>query len=152
MVRPQYVKLKEFPGWWLSSSGIVTKEPGNLKKAKIPEDRPGGFCYRFMTEKGMSYEKITKLIKKYFPEHSRIKKDSLRSLRARVIKYAPNYKKNLQRNEPSTYKKKSRRCVDCGKPTPDYRCPECWKKLRETGGYETSAPGTTYGAPRCALI
>jgi hypothetical protein len=25
---------------------------------------------------------------------------------------------------------KMRRCHDCGKPTPDFRCPECWRKLR----------------------
>jgi hypothetical protein len=39
MIRPQYVELKEFPGWWLSSSGIVTKEPA-------------GFCSR-CTEPGI---------------------------------------------------------------------------------------------------
>jgi hypothetical protein len=39
MIRPQYVELKEFPGWWLSSSGVVTKEPA-------------GFCSR-CTEPGI---------------------------------------------------------------------------------------------------
>lgn len=27
-----------------------------------------------------------------------------------------------------------RRCHDCGKPTPDYRCPACWRKLRKRLG------------------
>lgn len=26
------------------------------------------------------------------------------------------------------YKKTLRKCHDCGKPTPDYRCKECWLK------------------------
>lgn len=25
---------------------------------------------------------------------------------------------------------KLRRCHDCGRPTPDYRCPECWARIR----------------------
>ena len=25
---------------------------------------------------------------------------------------------------------KLRKCHDCGKPTPDYRCPECWARIR----------------------
>jgi len=29
---------------------------------------------------------------------------------------------------------KMRRCHDCGKPTPDYRCPACWRKLRKRLG------------------
>lgn len=28
----------------------------------------------------------------------------------------------------------TRRCHDCGKPTPDYRCPACWRKLRKRLG------------------
>ena len=31
---------------------------------------------------------------------------------------------------------KMRRCHDCGKPTPDFRCPECWAKLRAKYEYE----------------
>ena len=27
-----------------------------------------------------------------------------------------------------------RKCHDCGKPTPDYRCPACWRKLRRKLG------------------
>lgn len=27
-----------------------------------------------------------------------------------------------------------RKCHDCGKPTPDYRCPACWRKLRKRLG------------------
>lgn len=27
-----------------------------------------------------------------------------------------------------------RRCHDCGRPTPDYRCPACWRKLRQRLG------------------
>lgn len=29
----------------------------------------------------------------------------------------------------------SRRCHDCGKPTTDYRCSDCWAKLRGRGAY-----------------
>ena len=28
----------------------------------------------------------------------------------------------------------TRRCHDCGKPCVDYRCPECWAKLRRGNG------------------
>jgi hypothetical protein len=31
---------------------------------------------------------------------------------------------------------KMRRCHDCGKPTADFRCPECWAKLRANYEYE----------------
>ena len=31
---------------------------------------------------------------------------------------------------------KMRRCHDCGRPTPDFRCPECWAKLRANYEYE----------------
>lgn len=31
---------------------------------------------------------------------------------------------------------KMRRCHDCGKPTADFRCPECWAKLRKEYEYE----------------
>ena len=31
---------------------------------------------------------------------------------------------------------KMRRCHDCGKPTTDFRCPECWAKLRANYEYE----------------
>ena len=30
----------------------------------------------------------------------------------------------------------TRHCHDCGKPTPNYRCTECWRKLRERLGLE----------------
>ena len=36
----------------------------------------------------------------------------------------------------SSARRKLRHCHDCGRLTSDYRCPACWKKLRETGGYE----------------
>ena len=29
-----------------------------------------------------------------------------------------------------------RKCHDCGRPTPDYRCSKCWAKLREKYKYE----------------
>lgn len=28
-----------------------------------------------------------------------------------------------------------RKCHDCGRPTPDYRCPACWRKLRAEKNY-----------------
>ena len=28
-----------------------------------------------------------------------------------------------------------RKCHDCGKPTPDFRCPKCWAKIRASGDY-----------------
>lgn len=30
----------------------------------------------------------------------------------------------------------TRHCHNCGKPTPNYRCQECWRKLRERLGLE----------------
>lgn len=38
-----------------------------------------------------------------------------------------------------------RRCHDCGKPSDDYRCPECWNKLRaRTGSAKTLICGGVY--------
>lgn len=34
-------------------------------------------------------------------------------------------------------RKFKRKCHDCGKPCNDYRCPECWAKLRHSGGYDS---------------
>jgi hypothetical protein len=46
----------------------------------------------------------------------------------------PEPKPRPQRKRPTESKPapvgKMRRCHDCGKPTPDFRCPECWRKLR----------------------
>ena len=41
-----------------------------------------------------------------------------------------------------------RPCHDCGKPTSDYRCRECWEKLRRGLGISMEADGyalSTYG-------
>lgn len=32
-----------------------------------------------------------------------------------------------------------RACHDCGRPTPDYRCPECWRKLRLKAGLDAQS-------------
>jgi predicted amidophosphoribosyltransferase len=37
-----------------------------------------------------------------------------------------------QRRDRTTYK---RRCHDCGRPTNDHRCAECWRKIREGSEY-----------------
>lgn len=47
-----------------------------------------------------------------------------------------------------------RRCHDCGKPTPDYRCAECLRKWRKKYGVPTNAENQPYdvfyGSPsRC---
>jgi recombinational DNA repair protein RecR len=42
--------------------------------------------------------------------------------------------KKLKRTK---FPKNVHRCCDCGKPTPDHRCPACWDKLRRAGGYAT---------------
>jgi predicted amidophosphoribosyltransferase len=31
-----------------------------------------------------------------------------------------------------------RKCVTCKKPTDDWRCPVCWKKIRKENGYSSS--------------
>lgn len=31
-----------------------------------------------------------------------------------------------------------RRCHDCGKPTHNYRCAECWRKVRDANGISES--------------
>lgn len=45
-----------------------------------------------------------------------------------------------QRKRPTESKPapvgKMRRCHDCGRPTADFRCPECWAKLRKEYEYE----------------
>ena len=43
--------------------------------------------------------------------------------------------KRKRRTEKFKKNKPTRRCHDCGHPTSNYRCNECWKKLREKGGY-----------------
>jgi hypothetical protein len=37
-----------------------------------------------------------------------------------------------QRRDRGTYK---RRCHDCGRPTNNYRCRECWRQIREGSEY-----------------
>jgi hypothetical protein len=39
----------------------------------------------------------------------------------------------------STRRRPKRRCHDCGRPTNDYRCRQCWQALREAGGYMSPA-------------
>lgn len=38
-----------------------------------------------------------------------------------------------------------RKCHDCGKPTNDYRCPECWRKIRNTPCGDDMSPDDYYG-------
>lgn len=42
-------------------------------------------------------------------------------------KYAREYYEKQLKASPPQY---SRRCHDCGKPTNDYRCPACWRRIR----------------------
>lgn len=52
----------------------------------------------------------------------------------------PEPKPRPQRKRPTESKPapvgKMRRCHDCGRPTADFRCPECWAKLRANYEYE----------------
>ena len=50
------------------------------------------------------------------------KREREKTLKQRIKKRLERKKKEL-----STY---SRRCHDCGRPTNNYRCDECWKKIR----------------------
>lgn len=57
---------------------------------------------------------------------------------------AEKSKREKERRGVATPKKlavnfgKPRTCHDCGKPTANYRCPECWKKLRAGMGITES--------------
>ena len=44
-------------------------------------------------------------------------------------------KKKKTRRTGGSQKEPTRRCLDCGRPTTDYRCPACWARLRRAGGY-----------------
>ena len=66
----------------------------------------------------------------------------------------------LKRQEDDTYipVKPRRRCHDCGRPTPDYRCAECLKKWRQKHGVSIHADenafdsiyyGSVHGRGKC---
>lgn len=44
-----------------------------------------------------------------------------------------------------------RKCHDCGKPTNDYRCPECWRKIRNTPCGDDMSPDDYYGVREGAV-
>lgn len=49
----------------------------------------------------------------------------------------PPFLRNLE-------KKQGRCCHDCGRPTRDYRCPACWRKLRGFSAEEAAAHETPF--------
>lgn len=49
----------------------------------------------------------------------------------------PHFSRNLE-------KKQGRCCHDCGRPTRDYRCPACWRKLRGFSAEEAAAHETPF--------
>lgn len=52
-------------------------------------------------------------------------------------RYGARLKKGVQ-------KPKEHRCVDCGRLTPDHRCPECLARWREAHGVEVDPPAYDY--------
>ncbi len=49
--------------------------------------------------------------------------------RKNKVKYISRKKKQKRKPEPEP--KYQRKCVTCGTPTNNYRCDECWQKLRQ---------------------
>lgn len=53
-------------------------------------------------------------------------------------------KQKQRRRRKKGIKLSSRRCHDCGRPTSDYRCRTCWRKLRGFSVEEASAHETPF--------
>lgn len=62
------------------------------------------------------------------------------------------YKKIRDTKQPTKQKKLSNnyelpvthKCHDCGKPTPNYRCPDCWRKIRGYAYASSQEPVYSY--------
>lgn len=67
--------------------------------------------------------------------------------RAKLVGLQKPRPRREEKPPPLPLKPAMRRCHDCGRPTPDYRCPKCLEKWRAKHGVPPSGAGEPEGYP-----
>lgn len=110
-----------YPGYGIDRKGNVFGKRGRLLKP----DQNGG--YLLIDANGrMARPSVGAIMQAVWPEAAPAK---MAMPADRPKQTARHEAKSKPQAKPKAQAKMRRKCHDCGKPTADYRCPECWKKL-----------------------
>lgn len=123
-----------------------------MEKTKLPEGAfkagNGHWCVKMKCERcGREYISDLRLASPYCKQCRRVfKKSKTRKTSASLQRTYRPHDRTLERRANNEYafderaalKQGTRRCHDCGKPSRgNYRCVECWTKLRRKSGCAT---------------
>lgn len=127
-----------YPGYVISDDGVLVSPLGRICK-RIDN----GNAYHVKNRWGKGTTKRIRLLIEKAKKRGDIVPDPL---------------KRMEEDNASISDKPRRRCHDCGRPTPDYRCAECLKKWRQKHGVSIHADenafdsiyyGSAHGRGKC---
>lgn len=133
----EYAIIKDFPDYEINRSGSVRRVDGvHMGTAVTARYNAGGAEYVSLRQDGRLRQRCVNVLlvetfgagaagQAGYPEPDMRRVRIQRELAAR-----PRSGKSLGRDARRRY---SRRCHDCGKPTNNYRCNECWIRIRGFG-------------------
>ena len=143
-------KSRPAPAMWTPEEDALLRELWHVLSVEQISDRIGRTAkgiYRRAARIGLTSGERQGLKKSWTPEEDAVLKEHLgtmtfaeigallgrtdKSVKARALHLSL---RGGAKPRPPRLENVKRRCHDCGKPTPDYRCPACWRKLRRRLG------------------
>lgn len=127
-------ELNEFPGYFITKDGQVTH---GQSKVDVRYTRRGAAYVRIRDKKGKGRDRSLNvlLVETFGPgsaEAAGFPEPNMKRVAVqRDLAKRPRSGKSLGK-DGTGYRQKTRRCHDCRKPTNNYRCSECWAKIRGT--------------------
>lgn len=140
-------KSRPAPSMWTSEEDALLRELWHVLPVEQISERIGRSekgIYRRAARIGLTSGEGQGLKKSWTPEEDAVLKNNVgtmtfaeigallgrtdKSVKARALHLCLRGGPKPRLPKPSAGQ---RRCHDCGRPTPDYRCPACWRKLRK---------------------
>lgn len=143
-------KSRPAPSMWTSEEDALLRELWHVLPVEQISERIGRTVkgiYRRAHRLGLTSGEWQGLKKSWTPEEDAVLKEHVgtmtfaeigallgrtdKSVKARALHLSL---RGGAKPRPPRLENVKRRCHDCGRPTPDYRCPACWRKLRRRLG------------------
>jgi hypothetical protein len=129
----RFFPVKDFPGYEIDKAGVVRHVGGKELTVHTSSGRKDFVSLRF--GKKYRHRSINVLLRETFGHGAATaagyeEPDMKRVQIQRDLAKRPRSGKSLGQD---AYVGPTRECHDCGKPTNNYRCDECWRKVRGFG-------------------
>lgn len=136
----EYTTITDFPDYEINRSGSVRRADGTCLGSPVsPKYNTNDAEYVSLRRDGRTRQRCINvlLVETFGPgaaQQAGYPEPDMRRVQVqRELAERPRSGKSLGRDG---YRKYTRRCHDCGKPTSNYRCEECWIRIRGFGASE----------------